>query len=153
MKVDLKTLLEHNRANHYKLLVIVDNNRQHQKVIDLLKQHGWAAYDVDEHILQIIADTPPDKIKLRIGDQIKKWVLSLPEKIILYNTNILFSPELGRLNPVGAFKYRARDKEIIVFVEGYVSSNRIQYSTYGRKDHAEMDVSELIHVEMGDLDA
>ena len=151
--MDLKTLLEHNRANHYKLLVIVDNNRQHQKIIDLLKQDGWTAYDVDEHILQIIADTPPDKIKLRIGDQIKKWVLSLPEKIILYNTNILFSPELGRLNPVGAFKYRARDKEIIVFVEGHVSGNRIQYSTYGRKDHAEMDVSELIHVEMGDLDA
>jgi len=151
--VDLRTLLEQNRANHYKLLVIVDNNRQHQKIINLLKKDGWVAYDVDENILQIIEDIPKEKIKLRIGDRIKKWVQSLPEKVILYNTNILFSPELGRLNPVGAFKYRARDKEIIVFVEGHASGNRIQYSTYGRKDHADMDVSELIHVEMEDINA
>ncbi len=151
--MDLRTLLEQNRANHYKLLVIVDNNRQHQKIINLLKKDGWVAYDVDENILQIIEDIPKEKIKLRIGDRIKKWVQSLPEKVILYNTNILFSPELGRLNPVGAFKYRARDKEIIVFVEGHASGNRIQYSTYGRKDHADMDVSELIHVEMEDINA
>lgn len=151
--MDLRTLLEQNRANHYKLLVIVDNNRQHQKIINLLKKDGWVAYDVDENILQIIEDIPKEKIKLRIGDRIKKWVQSLPEKVILYNTNILFSPELGRLNPVGAFKYRARDKEIIVFVEVHAFGNHIQYSTYGRKDHADMDVSELIHVEMEDINA
>ena len=149
----LQTLLEQNRANHYKLLVIVDNNQQYRKITDVLEKDGWAAYDVGENILKIIKDIPKEKIKLRIGAQIKKWVQSLPEKIILYNTNILFSPELGRLNPVGAFKYRARDKEIIVFVEGNVSGNRIQYSTYGRKDHADMDVSELIHLEMGDINA
>ena len=59
--MDLRTLLEQNRANHYKLLVIVDNNRQHQKIINLLKKDGWVAYDVDENILQIIEDIPKEK--------------------------------------------------------------------------------------------
>ncbi len=151
--MELQTLIDQNRTNHYKLLVVVDNNRQHQKIVDLLKSDGWAAYDVNEIILEIIGSIPKEKIKLRIGEQIKKWVKGLPEKIILYNTNILFSPELGRLNPVGAFKYKARDREIIVFVDGHVSGNRIQYSQYGREDHAEMDVGELIHVRMEDINA
>jgi hypothetical protein len=151
--LELQRIIEQNRTNHYKLLVIVDNNQQHQKIIDLLKGDGWVAYDVNESILKIIKEIPKEKIKLRIGDQIKKWVKSLPEKIILYNTNILYSPELGKLTPVGAFKYKARDREIILFVEGHVSGNRIQYSTYGREDHADMDVGELIHVRLEDIDA
>ena len=151
--MNMQTLVEQNRTNHYKLLVIVDNNRQHDKIIDLLEKEGWVAYDVTDNLLKMIEDVPPEKVKLRIGDQIKKWIKNLPDKIILYNTSILFSPELGKLNPVGAFKYKARDREIIVFVEGHASGNRIQYSTYGRDDHAEMDVSELIYVRMEDIHA
>ncbi len=151
--MNIHTLIEQNRTNHYKLLVIVDNNKEHDKIIEMLEKEGWVAYDVTEKLLKMIEDVPQEKVKLRIGDQIKKWIKNLPDKIILYNTNILFSPELGKLNPVGAFKYKARDREIIVFVEGHASGNRIQYSTYGRDDHAEMDVSELIHVRMEDIHA
>lgn len=78
--MELQRIIEQNRTNHYKLLVIVDNNQQHQKIIDLLKGDGWVAYDVNESILKIIKEIPKEKIKLRIGDQIKKWVKSLPEK-------------------------------------------------------------------------
>ena len=65
--------------------------------------------------------------------------------------NILYSPELGKLNPMGAFKYRSRDRECVAIVEGSVYGNRIQYSEYGKDDHVEMDVSELIHVKMESL--
>ncbi len=150
--MNLIDLIDQNRSNHYKLLVIVDNDNQHQKIIDKLKDDGWAAYDVTKNIVEMTKDIPENKIKLRIGEQIKKWVKSLPEKIILYNTNILYSPELGRLNPVGAFKYKSRDREIIIFVEGHTSGDRIRYSSYEREDHSEMDVSELIHVRMEDID-
>jgi len=151
--LDLQTLIEQNRTNHYKLLVIVDNNHQHQKILETLEKDGWTAYDVNENVLKLIEDIPNEKVKLRIGDKIKQWIKSLPEKIILYNTNILYSPELGNLNPVGAFKYKARDREIIVFIEGYVSGNRIQYSTHGRDDYSMMDVSEIIHVRLEDIHA
>lgn len=151
--MQLDTLLEQNRTNHYKMLVIVDNNKEHEMIINALKDDGWTGYDVEENILGIIEEIPEKKVKLRIGDKIKGWFNSLPDKVILYNNNILYSPDLGKLNPVGAFKYRSRDKECIVILEGQVSGDRIQYSEYRREDHVEMDVSELIHVKMEDIDA
>ena len=150
--MQLKTFLEQNRTNHYKMLIIVDNNHQHNKIISALKEEGWKSYDVNENILKIIENIPENKVKVRIGNKIKEWSNNLPDKVILYNTNILYSPELGKLNPVGAFKYRSRDRECIVILEGSVSGNRIQYSEYGKEDHVEMDVSELIHVKMEDID-
>jgi hypothetical protein len=134
------------------MLIIVDNNHQHDKIISALKEEGWKSYDVNENILKIIENIPENKVKVRIGNKIKEWSNNLPDKVILYNTNILYSPELGKLNPVGAFKYRSRDRECIVILEGSVSGNRIQYSEYGKEDHVEMDVSELINVKMEDID-
>ncbi len=150
--MQLNTYLEQNRTNHYKMLVIVDNNRQHEKIINALQNEGWTSYDVNENILKIIENVPENKIKVRIGSKIKEWANKLPERVILYNTNILYSPELGKPNPVAAFKYRTRDRECILILEGSVSGNRIQYSEYGKEDHVEMDVSELIHVKMEDID-
>jgi len=134
------------------MLVIVDNNHQHEKIINALQNEGWTSYDVNEKILKIIENVPENKIKVRIGSKIKEWANKLPERVILYNTNILYSPELGKPNPVAAFKYRTRDRECILILEGSVSGNRIQYSEYGKEDHVEMDVSELIHVKMEDID-
>ena len=150
--MQLNTYLEQNRTNHYKMLVIVDNNHQHEKIINALQNEGWTSYDVNENILKIIENIPENKIKVRIGSKIKEWANKLPERVILYNTNILYSPELGKPNPVAAFKYRTRDRECILILEGSVSGNRIQYSEYGKEDHVEMDVSELIHVKMEDID-
>lgn len=150
--MQLNTFIEQNRTNHYKMLVIIDNNHQHEKIINALKNDGWNSYNVEENILKITENIPESKIKVRIGNKIKDWSNNLPDKVILYNTNILYSPELGKLNPVGAFKYRSRDRECIVILEGSVSGNRIQYSEYGKEDHVEMDVSELIHVKMEDID-
>lgn len=150
--MQLNTYLEQNRTNHYKMLVIVDNNHQHEKIINALQNERWTSYDVNENILKIIENVPENKIKVRIGSKIKEWANKLPDRVILYNTNILYSPELGKPNPVAAFKYRTRDRECILILEGSVSGNRIQYSEYGKEDHVEMDVSELIHVKMEDID-
>lgn len=149
--MQLNNYLEQNRTNHYKMLVIVDNNHQHEKIINALSDQGWSSYDVNENIIKILENIPEEKVKVRIGSKIKEWVNNLPDKVILYNMNILYSPELGKINPIGAFKYRSRDRECVAIVEGSVSENRIQYSEYGKDDHVEMDVSELIHVKMESL--
>lgn len=99
-----------------------------------------------------MSNVPMDKIKLRIAGEIKKWVLSLPDKVIFYNPNILYSPDFGKMNPISAFKYRARSREIIVIMEGQLSGNRLVYSQHGRPDYTEMDVGELISVRMEDVD-
>lgn len=152
VKLKLEALLEQSRTNHYKTLIIVDNNQKHERIINALKDWGWSAFDVNRSVLEILEDLPEAKVKLRIGDALKRWFNSLPDKVILYNTAILYSPELGKLNPVGAFKYKSRTKEVILILEGRVSGDRIQYSDYGKEDYCEMDVSELIHAKMEDID-
>jgi len=151
--MELNTLLEENQKNYYKLLVIVDNNNQHERIVSKLSNSGWSSYDVTKEIISLMEKIPENKRKIRIGAKIKEWVRDLPDKVIIYHTNILYSPELGKLNPIGAFKYRSRTKAIIVFVEGHISGDRIQYSEYNRPDFVEMDVSELIHSKMEEIDA
>ena len=98
----LETLLEQNRSNYYKMLVIIDNARQHEKITDALAPLGWQSFNVTDHILELVERIPENERKLRIGRVLKEWFKELPEQVILYDTSILFSPELGRLNPVGA---------------------------------------------------
>ena len=135
------------------MFVVVDNSHQHEKIVKALKKKEWNSYDVTEEVLKLLESIPTEKRKLRIGSKIKEWFNGLPDKVILYNTNILYSPDLGKLNPIGAFKYKARDKEIILIMEGRILSNKIIYSEFGRDDYTEMDVSELIHTTMEDIDA
>ncbi|NPV81514.1 MAG: BREX-3 system P-loop-containing protein BrxF [Firmicutes bacterium] len=148
----LRDLIRQMQTNYYKMLVIVDNGRQPEKIISPLQEEGWTAVDVTDAVLKLIEGIPENKMKVRIGGKLKEWFHSLPDRLILYNTSILYSPELGRLNPVGAFKYKSREKEVIVLLEGRLAGNRIQYSQYGRPDYAEMDVSEVIHARMEDID-
>lgn len=149
----LTELIKQLETNYYKMLVIVDNGRQEDKVIQPLQEEGWTAVDITDEVLKLIETIPESKRKVRIGGKIKEWFNSLPNRLVLYNTSILYSPELGRLNPVGAFKYKSREKEIVVLLEGHLSVNRIQYSQYARPDYTEIDVSEVIHARMEDIDA
>lgn len=148
----LETLLEQNRSNYYKMLVIIDNARQYEKIIEALLLQGWQTFNVTDHILDLVEHIPKNERRLRIGRIIKEWFRELPDKVILYDTSVLFSPELGRLNPVGAFKYRSREKEIIVIINGHIYGEKIRYSKPGRDDYNEMDVSELIHSRIEDIE-
>ena len=147
----LEILLEQNRTNYYKMLVIIDNARQHEKIINNLAAQGWQAINVTDHILELIERVPEKERKLRIGRILKEWFRELSDNIILYDTSILFSPELGKLNPIGAFKYKSREKEIVLIMNGQIYGERVRYSEFGRDDYCEMDVSELIHAKIEDL--
>jgi hypothetical protein len=148
----LETLLEQNSSNYYKMLVIIDNSKQYERIIEVLAPQGWQAVNVTDQIFGLIEHVPEKDRPLRIGRLIKEWFRSLPDKVILFDTNILFSPELGKMNPVGAFKYKSREKEIIVIVNGQAYGEKIRYSEPGRDDFCEMDVSELIHSRIEDIE-
>lgn len=150
--MDLNTLVKQNSSNYYKMLVIVDNSNQHDIIIKALSDKGWQAVDVTEASLHILERIPENQRIFEFGDALKKWFRELPDRVIFYNTSILYSPELGQLNPVGAFKYKSREKEIIVIMNGQLYGERIQYSELGRDDYCEIDISELIHTKIEDIE-
>ena len=41
---------------------------------------------------------------------------------------------------------------MIVILEGKIVGSKIQYSEYRRPDHTEIDVSDLIHTNLEDID-
>jgi PleD family two-component response regulator len=73
-KMKLETLLEQNRSNYYKMLVIIDNARQNEKITGALAPKGWQAFNVTDHILELVEHIPENERKLRIGRIIKEWV-------------------------------------------------------------------------------
>lgn len=147
---NIDNLIDENSKNWFKLLTIVGNNRlKEEKIIKYLEKDGWQVYDVEEKIFELSDNIPPEKIKLRIGSEIKKWVKSLEEKSIFINTNILYSEELGKVGPFGQFKYHMRgNHEGIIFIQGRLKGNLAIYSTPNRLDYHETPLEEVSYVDL-----
>lgn len=158
--INLDNLIVENEKNWFKLLTIVGNNRlKEEEIINYLKNNGWEIYDVEAKIFELSDKIPPEKIKLRIGSEIKKWVKSLGEKLIFINTNILYSEELGKVGPYGQFKYHMRgNKEGIIFINARLKGNLAIFSTPDRLDYKETELEEVAYVDIdkiaipGDVD-
>jgi len=145
--VNLDDLIKANRDNHYKLLALIgDSPAKANKIIEYLQDNGWEVYDVEKVALELVEEIPEGKVHLRIGNKLKSWVNTLGEKIVLTNTNILYSPELNQINPIGAFRYLMRgNKQAVLFLDARLRENKAIYSNPGRDDYCEMDLAEVIY--------
>mgnify|MGYP000417962310 CR=1 FL=1 len=151
--VNIEKLLRANRDNHYKLLTIVgDEESKKKSIISYLKEKGWKIYDVEKIVLDLIKDIPENKISKRIGKKLKEWVKDQGENIVLYNTSILYSPELKLRGPVEAFRYPMRgEREGVIFINGRLRDNKVIYSTPDKEDHMEVDLSKVIFCKLTDV--
>lgn len=150
---DIDLLIKENETNHYKLLTIVGNNPPKiNKIVDYLKQKGWKVYDVEEQVFKIIEKIPAEKIRLRIGRELKKWLKSVDNRIVLVNTNILYSKEMNKIGPFSAFKYSMRgEREGIIFLDGKLKGNNVIYSEPGRPDYNVRELSNVLFIELKNI--
>ena len=150
---DIDTLIKENRTNHLKLLTIVGNNQAKiDNIVDYLRNNGWEMYDVEEKVLEIAKDIPEDKIRLRIGKELRKWVKSLANRIVLVNSNILYSGQMDKIGPFSAFKYCMRNKEGILFLDAKLRGNVAIYSIPGRPDYNERELSDVLFIELNNVE-
>ena len=145
---DIDTLIEENRTNHYKLLTVVGNNKSKiDRLVEYLKRKCWEVYDVEEKVLEITENMPADKIRLRIGSELKKWIKNAGDRIVLVNSNILYSEEMDKIGSFSAFKYNMRgDKEGILFMDAKLRGNVAIYSTPDRPDYNERELSDVLFI-------
>ena len=150
MTTNIETLIKENQTNHYKLLTIVGNNRSRiDRLVVYLKNKDWTVYDVEEKVLEITENMPADKIRLRIGTELKKWIKNVEDRIVLVNSNILYSAEMDKIGPFSAFKYLMRgDKEGILFMDAKLRGNVAIYSTPDRPDYNERELSDVLFIEL-----
>jgi len=151
---DIDTLISENRTNHYKLLTIVGNNQAKiDRLVADLQKKGWEVHDVEETVFKIIDTIPIDKIRLRIGRELKGWTRSVGNKLVLLNSTILYSKEMNRMGPFDAFKYQMRgEREGILFLDAKLRGATAVYSTPDRPDYKENDISDVLHVELDDVE-
>lgn len=143
---DINTLIDENRTNHYKLLTIVGNNpSKSDSILKYLENNQWQVYDVEEKIFELSEGIPHDKVKLRIGREIKRWIRDLGDKVVLINSNILYSQDMGKINPFNAFKYSMRSgREGVLFLDAKLKGNMAIYSTPDRPDYQEFELTDVL---------
>ena len=151
---DIETLITENKTNHYKLLTIVGNNQAKiDRLVSHLKNEGWEIHDVEEKVFEITEAIPEDKIKLRIGRELKDWMRTVGNRIVLINSTILYSDEMNRMGPFDAFKYAMRgEREGILFLDAKLRGATAIYSTPDRPDYKESDIADVLFVELDNVE-
>ncbi len=153
----LEDLIRENRENHYRLMVVFDNKNNPQaekKVIEPLIAIGWQVIDVEKFVLELSENHPPDKLPLRFMDSFKEVIHEqFPDKAILINTDVLYSRELDSPDPIGTFKYRSREREMVLIVNDTLQNHYLQHAEYGDPDYKEIDLQDIVFIRVEDIDA
>lgn len=68
--------------------------------------------------------------------------------LLVDNVELLFSPELGRINPVDTFKRVARQRPVVLALPARRQGMDAEYSALGRADHMLMPLEDLTVLEM-----
>ena len=62
--------------------------------------------------------------------------------LLIDNVEILFSPELGKTNPVDTFKRMSRERPIVLALAARRQGGYAEYSELGRDDHMRMSLDD-----------
>lgn len=86
----------------------------------------------------------------RAQELVKDMIDDYSDTILLIdNIELFFSPEIGKIDPVSAFKNLSRDKIIVISIPGKHRGGKIIYSSLDRNDYLEMDISDLAVIDLG----
>lgn len=64
------------------------------------------------------------------------------------NVELLFSPELGKVNPVDTFKRIARQRPVVLALPARRDGSYAEYSTIGRADYLRMEIGDYIILDL-----
>jgi hypothetical protein len=68
--------------------------------------------------------------------------------LMVDNVEILFSPELGKINPIDTFKRISRQRPVVLSLPARRRGVYAEYSLVGREDHLLMPLEEYVTIEM-----
>lgn len=67
------------------------------------------------------------------------------------NVELLFSPELGKVNPVDTFKRISRQRPVVLALPARRDGSYAEYSTIGRADYLRMEIGDYIILDLENL--
>lgn len=138
----------------FKLWAIVgEDESRKQNIIKYLEQQGYTFLNVGEELSNLYRVLEVGKEKTHdIGQKIKEWFLTKPDKLILTNASILYHKAFTQISPVGAFKYNSRNKSCVLFLEDeQLISNRISYGETGSEEHYDKDINDILITKIAEI--
>ena len=151
----IDTFLSLANSLRFKLWAIVgkDNDKK-ENIIKYLQNKGYELIDVATELDFLYQELDSTKEPSHdIGQKIKEWFLTKPDKIILTNASILYHKIFTKISPVGAFKYNSRNKSSVLFLEDeQVISNRVSYGQAGTEEHYDKDINDILLTNIKDIE-
>ena len=83
-----------------------------------------------------------------IIDQLCEDASPHQEPLFVDNLEILFSPELGKINPIDTFKRISRERPVVIALPAYRHGSSAIYSSSGHEDYVVMPLEEYIVIEI-----
>jgi len=139
----------------FKLWAIVGkNNDKKENIIKYLQEKEYQLIDVAKELDFLYKELDDENEPSHdVGQKIKEWFLTKPDKIILTNASILYHKSFTRISPVGAFKYNSRNKSTVLFLEGEkLMSNRLSYGEVGSEEYYDKGINEVYLTNIEDIE-
>lgn len=151
----IDTYLSLSESLRFKLWAVIGKDINKKNHINTyLKEKGFTVLNVGAELAYLYEEIEKANQPIHdIGQKIKEWFLSQPEKLILTNASILYDKAFMNISPVGAFKYNARNKHCVLFLEDEnLFSNRVSYGQVGTDDYYDKDINDILITKIEDID-
>jgi hypothetical protein len=106
-------------------------------------------FELSEQLLQLPAKAAADGVTVhRLIDEICDQYSPNGEVLLVDNIELLFSPELGKINPVDTFKRVSRQRPVVIALPAYRQGKLAIYSTPDHQDYFPIHLEEYITVDL-----
>lgn len=132
-------------TKHYKLIVSNQNSLKCVNECKSFNNSNIKKIKISQILIDILKDKSDEEKSHEAWDITKEYLNSFEEDIlVIYNTDYMFSPELGNLDVINNFKYYSRcEKIIVLFIDAKLLGDNLIYSEEGLEDYKKMDISEV----------
>jgi hypothetical protein len=142
-------------ADRHKLIIILGmfgagKTQLLKQVADLVQgRYININLELSERLLQLPARDASDGVTVhRLIDDICDSQSPNGEPLLVDNIEILFSPELGKVNPVDTFKRVSRQRPIVLAMPALRQGNMAVYSTPDHPDYFPISLEDYIVIEL-----
>jgi len=143
------------QADRHKLVIVLGQFGSGKTVIlkqaaeELKGQYLNLNLELSEKMLAIPASQYRDGTTVHaLIDQLCDDASPHHEPLFVDNLEILFSPELGKINPIDTFKRISRERPVVIALPAHRQGSSAIYSTSGHEDYVVMPLEDYIVIEI-----
>jgi len=153
---DLHNLILQANNLRLKLLAIVGrNDSKKDNIIACLKENLWSLVDVESELISLkeeLDKEQPESGIVLITEKVKEWFDNKPKNVVLINAEILYHDIFCKMSPIGAFKYRTRNKNTILFLEEEkLLGNRLTHGSAGKDGYYDQEIKDILTIDINSI--